>query len=70
MPVSDLPMHEQPELWRTGSGQQYDAAITRQMSGVHAVPLTPRVNTTEPALETAEMARKRCASETCTHGVD
>jgi hypothetical protein len=52
-------MHEQPELWRTGSGQQYDAAITRQMSGVHAVPLTPRVNTTEPALETAEMARKR-----------
>jgi hypothetical protein len=52
-------MHQQPELWRTGSGQHYDAAITRQMSGVHAVPLTPRVNKTEPALETAEMARKR-----------
>lgn len=58
-PVADLLQNQLPELWRTGSGHHYDAAITRQMSGVHAVPLTPRVNTTQPALETAEMARKR-----------
>lgn len=57
-----------------GSGDHFDAAIGRQMSGVQAVPLTPRVNTTTPAFETSEMARKRWAAPqplqtSCYHSV-